>query len=443
VSSDIFELNCPFCDKLYKLPREKVMKHVGKSIHCRKCGQPFSIPALPPDEPIEIAPPFEEVFPEEPPAPTEPAIEAEPEPVAVMATAPVVLEPSEESPAAEEIAAEHAAPEEHEPQHSSSQPLGREPIVSEQLEEHPVEVPFATGDSFEPPPLSEYAEEPIAEFAGEAPADGAFGADEESFDGPITEIASETPEAAKYFASESLLEPAIPLTDDEPPADAISHEERAPESSAAGVVDSIEPAEPVPSDPHDSMRAFAMVDELPDSLDIESHVVETPPPQVATAPSAPPPLRKPKKSVRALVAPVFDAESEEPQPRRRGMFGSRTEPEAPVEILAAVAAAPAEEVQAVDVEVDKETDEPESSFASRLTGQPELETAESEPPPAKRERPPVVASPATGPMQASPEVLELWSAIRRSVALLATMSMIIAIVLIAILLTLLGIIPKK
>jgi hypothetical protein len=50
VATELFELNCPFCDKLYKLPREKVLKHQGKSIHCRKCGQPFSIPAPPEHE---------------------------------------------------------------------------------------------------------------------------------------------------------------------------------------------------------------------------------------------------------------------------------------------------------------------------------------------------------------------------------------------------------
>ena len=47
MSIDIFDLNCPFCQKVYKLPREKVVKHVGKTIYCRGCGNPFSVPPLP------------------------------------------------------------------------------------------------------------------------------------------------------------------------------------------------------------------------------------------------------------------------------------------------------------------------------------------------------------------------------------------------------------
>ncbi|MBV8782251.1 MAG: hypothetical protein JO353_12720 [Phycisphaerae bacterium] len=46
-SLEMYDLNCPFCDRVYKLPREKVVKHVGKTIFCRSCGKPFSVPPLP------------------------------------------------------------------------------------------------------------------------------------------------------------------------------------------------------------------------------------------------------------------------------------------------------------------------------------------------------------------------------------------------------------
>ena len=90
MGTNIYELNCPFCDKLYKLPRDKVLKHAGKSIHCRKCGKPFSIPVVPPDEPPAEAE-FEDIpiaYEVASPAVEPPAVEAR-----VSAQAPAIEPP--------------------------------------------------------------------------------------------------------------------------------------------------------------------------------------------------------------------------------------------------------------------------------------------------------------------------------------------------------------
>jgi hypothetical protein len=409
VSSDIYELNCPFCDKLYKLPREKVIKHVGKSIHCRKCGQPFSIPALPPEEPDEITPPPGEVFPEQPPAATEPVIAHESEPIAVA-------EP--------------------------------EPSASEPAEEYSIATPFASGDSFEPPALEEYAQPPIVDFAIEPAADDLHEHDEAAFTAPIGDIV-DAPESASYFASESLVEATIPLERNEPTTIAIADEVSAEESAPAAEFGSIEPEHPLESQPHESVHEFAMADEsverpelpaeLPEALAAETQPIEAPPPQLPPVPVSAPVPPKPRRGARTAVAPVFDAESEEPQPRRRGMFASRAEQAAPIETIPTDPAAAGESpvFEAIHEEVAVES---EPSPAARST---EPETAMSAPKFAVGEAVPIAINPAIAPTQISPQILDVWSSVRRALMLLATMSVIIAIVLVAILLTLLGIIPKK
>ena len=136
--SEIYELNCPHCDRAYRLTREKIEQNAGKQIKCRACGQPFVLPgvesaevepdpsavaptdpAWTPPAPAEIAPTESEMSPGEPATaehpdadasvvpPVEPDSDAPPapaarpsSPIAPAPTSPPLAEPVSRSPAA-------------------------------------------------------------------------------------------------------------------------------------------------------------------------------------------------------------------------------------------------------------------------------------------------------------------------------------------------------
>lgn len=123
--AEIYELNCPHCDRAYRLTRDKIEANAGKQIKCRACGQPFVLPGVDAaeeeqayptvesSEPVASEPvPVESTEPESPahpdtapavhdishtdPYPTDdytgeaapPAVEYEPDPPAAPPTAP-------------------------------------------------------------------------------------------------------------------------------------------------------------------------------------------------------------------------------------------------------------------------------------------------------------------------------------------------------------------
>ncbi len=50
------EFRCPHCSQLYRLSHEQLARYSGRTSNCRKCQQPFTFPAAPPDDqpPAEI-----------------------------------------------------------------------------------------------------------------------------------------------------------------------------------------------------------------------------------------------------------------------------------------------------------------------------------------------------------------------------------------------------
>jgi hypothetical protein len=150
VSTETFELNCPFCDKLYKLPREKVLKHAGRMIHCRKCGKPFSIPTLPGEE-----------------------LQIDSIPIAV---------------AAQERAEESV-------------------VAQTPVEEEPPPVALAVSETIEPPPLTEYEMASTAHEEMESPAGNLSEQDAEAI---ATLGLSEDPPS--YFAAPVITSETVELS---------------------------------------------------------------------------------------------------------------------------------------------------------------------------------------------------------------------------------------
>jgi predicted Zn finger-like uncharacterized protein len=56
--AELFELNCPHCDRVYRLSRERIEQNVGREIRCRQCNDVFVLPALETAEDAEPAVPL-------------------------------------------------------------------------------------------------------------------------------------------------------------------------------------------------------------------------------------------------------------------------------------------------------------------------------------------------------------------------------------------------
>lgn len=358
VGNDLFELSCPFCDKHYKVPREKVLKHAGKSIHCRHCGKAFVVPAIPGPE-TQRAIEFDEPVPLKPATPT-------PVPMPVIDEPPTIAPPLENKTEVEETAAEQ-------------------------------EGDYATT----PPTVSDASEH-------DAPA----GVDEV--------VAEETPSAGDDLGQGK----AIDLAEDVSPGD--SEPDDANDETAAGVnaeLEAIPPAE---------ARAPAM--EMP---------VEPPPP-----PLAPPFEAKPRRRAKVTVSPVFDAqpEEEEPEAAKRGFsFGFGRKKGAEAETTAAPVTKAATTIGAAEVAAEPHAEPHEEEPASVEI--PAMAEVETEPPPMKEIVP--VSEPAARralvrptPAAEATQPSELTT-IKRCLVLLSIMSVVCAVVLVAILLGVLGLLPHK
>jgi len=299
---------------------------------------------------------------------------------------------------------------------------------------------------------------------------------------PDLALVPEAPTSEEAAIAAPGVEPPTPMVETEAPSEAQTEVGEPPSLSEYGESTIADPPAEAhaPADSetattttdHDSIHGVAMADapardegeavqevpsELPTALDIEA-----PPPPLPPIPVSTPALPKPRRGGRASVAPVFDpTEEEEPQPRRRGRFGMRSEPRAPID--AAVSPAlehdepvadlpPGESMEITPPVIEASHPEPAVEKESTDDGNTlELSAdvvADTTPALPISEDPSLqVIAPAPSTAKAdsaiSTPVSEDLSAIRRSVALLATMSVIISVVLIAVLLALLGIIPKK
>jgi hypothetical protein len=477
VSTDIYELNCPFCDKLYKLPRDKVIKHAGKFIHCRRCGKPFSIPALPQDEPPEELSESAHIAPE-----------PQPEPLATDQT--VTAEPAATGPSEP---AGHAPPDE---------PI---PLATDAL------TPGFSEESLEPPALSEYAQ-PLSSEGETMPIETA---NETAPQRPeVTSFAQafpDAPEASSYFSAGMTAQDASPIAPDTSPHeidDGSAMDHAAPALSALEETGGALPLEePTVVHPHADEWAAATseaeegtpieylshgspVDEPSTASAVEHGVItlrvqepqqptaqpmewpsdaadvppiQSPPPS-APAPRTPlPPAHvRPRRGARAVVAPVFGAEAEEPQPRRRGRFAMAPAPIPSAEIEASPLAGDAE-ITVESIGIASAAVEPPQAHQEHLISEPDKEqdvvseSALESHPIAKADAGAAAQSsledsvavagaplpPEVMMAPASPAIQKDLSAIRRFTALLAIMSVVIGLVLVAILLTMLGIIPRK
>ncbi len=412
--SDIYELNCPFCDKLYKLPRDKVVKHGGKAIHCRKCGQAFSIPILPTVDP-EVA-------------------EKEPVPIAAPAAEQEVAPASaadRDSASVESRAIPHAggyAAEEGAQSDEVMEPPPLTEYTAERLDDGGVE---SGGDPLAAPegsPAPHFTDEPAAYFAVKVTSVETYAAEGDGLDVP----ASEGLEASH----EPLQDESATVSQAEPDGEA-EREEPAIKSSW----DVAEEDEPV-AEPNE---------EEPAEVSLEAPPPLPPPPDVRAAQPLTPPS-KPARAERVPVTPLLveEEDDDEPVPRRRGRFGLGVGKTPPAQ---AVTPPVVEEVHAV-VEPLKPpaeaVEEREGQAVLEGLGEPDARTAGADDAgtttPAEasmREDPPGILAPEHRPVSIPPNILEVWLAMRRSLMLLAVMSVVIAVVLIAILLAILGIIPKK
>jgi hypothetical protein len=158
-------------------------------------------------------------------------------------------------------------------------------------------------------------------------------------------------------------------------------------------------------------------------------------------PPVPAPPRRLKRA-RTAVAPVFDPVAEEPQPRQRGRLAEGLETEAvDFSVFASTASSSPSEVPAIETAIPEH--EEDGSQDSSLPPPLKKQSASEE----ELEESPMPARQAAGSASlfspAAEKLAQDLSAIRRFAALQAIMSVVIAVVLVAILLTLLGIIPKK
>jgi hypothetical protein len=507
VSSETYELNCPFCDKLYKLPREKVVKHVGKSIHCRRCGKPFSIPAIPHDDfdetipvavPLFAQPPAKVTSAPPPPPPAEPppvqAAHDDPVPAETPAADSTVVEtadvetavvetavietgaaletflnkhaaadassyglPADPWPVTEPVAEEHAHFDPPAPVFADSSPMETEepiaPSLSEDVPQYTTEQPIAVEEA--PSGIAvEHEDEPIA--ASEIPVHEH--APEEAFDEP--------PPVSSYFAAEQVTVESVPTVIDEPPAivesepvveTSLVESEPTPATQAPGTLDL--------SDTATAGEAISASEEA--SEPTEEDTIEAPPPHLPPVPVMLPPTQiapKLRARPRTAVAPVFDAVSEEPVPRRGGLSA---ETPRVVESFDA-AAPPAEEIEpATDQPSENESpitesvtaDEPvlphridreqpalsehSEPFEHIAVSEPDLGLRVSALASTSIHDASAAASTELSPMSLSDRSIADLSVIRRFTALLAIMSVVIALVLVAILLAIMGILPKK
>ena len=45
--AELYEINCPHCDRPYRLTRQKLLRHAGRTTTCKSCDEQFVIPELP------------------------------------------------------------------------------------------------------------------------------------------------------------------------------------------------------------------------------------------------------------------------------------------------------------------------------------------------------------------------------------------------------------
>ncbi len=45
--AELYEINCPHCDRPYRLTRQKLLRYAGRATTCKTCEQAFILPALP------------------------------------------------------------------------------------------------------------------------------------------------------------------------------------------------------------------------------------------------------------------------------------------------------------------------------------------------------------------------------------------------------------
>jgi len=323
---------------------------------------------------------------------------------------------------------------------------------------------FVIPNPLQDEPPSEHAPEQLNESAPQR-------FDEPEPAAPIFEPTSEPAEAPVRVSSEVAAQETIPPVEEMPSPPPMSFEQTASEGPFIDSPTTIQNAPtPEEADDHAACPDSATPDEAV-STEVSSELPETfpieaPPPQLPPVPVSSPAPPKPRRGARASVTPVFALVQDEPEPRRRGRFGARIEPPGRIEPIVTPVVEPIEPpieshptespptksplvestgIEAADHEQPVEA-EPIDKTEPIASAEPESD-GEAPVLPSKTDTP-IRAAPTTPPVEApsaaisSPPPADL-SAIRRSVALLATMSVIIAVVLVAILLTLLGIIPRK